>query len=169
MEFFYGKNNPFSNFYHINLWILLPWPFGWRRIHSSDQLYQFHKAYYIKDIGRSWDILGAKSALDCKKIGKKVKITNHLLWNRDKVGIMRYCLMEKFIYSDKNNFLSQLLLNSTPILAECNPFDKFWGIGLKLKDARFMAPTDWPGENWMGKLLMELREYLTMRKEGNPQ
>ena len=48
-------------------------------------------------------------------------------------------------------------------MAEASPKDKIWGIALDAETAKHINPEAWPGQNLLGKILMELKaEY---RKE----
>lgn len=62
-----------------------------------------------------------------------------------KLKIMRKALIEKFSVSEKAS--SVLLSTGDAILRESSVHDSFWGIG---KDGK--------GKNWLGKLLMEIRD-----------
>ena len=44
------------------------------------------------------------------------------------------------------------------VIAEASPKDKIWGIGLTADKASKLPPERWPGENLLGRILMELRE-----------
>ena len=51
-----------------------------------------------------------------------------------------------------------LLSTEDSILAEASPKDTVWGIGLTAAAAEKTDPSEWPGENLLGKVLMELRD-----------
>jgi ribA/ribD-fused uncharacterized protein len=51
------------------------------------------------------------------------------------------------------------------VLAEANPRDSYWGIGTSADTAPAQKGT-WKGQNWMGKMLMELRTELRGEKAG---
>ena len=53
-----------------------------------------------------------------------------------------------------------LLETEDAFLAEANPKDSIWGIGLDAETARQTNYYDWPGENFLGKILMEVRDEL---------
>lgn len=62
-------------------------------------------------------------------------------------------------FSHKN--LRQTLLDTGNLyIAEASPKDKIWGIGLKEADAQNMPRDLWPGQNILGKALMEIREEI---------
>ena len=90
-------------------------------------------------------IAKAKTAAKAKKIGRVVPIKED--WETVKMDVMRQLLRSKF----SNPKLKKLLLHTkTHKLVEGNWWgDTFWGVDMQGK-----------GSNWLGKLLMELREEL---------
>ena len=54
----------------------------------------------------------------------------------------------------------KLLATDNAFLAEANPNDKIWGIGLDEATARQTFSGEWPGENLLGWILMEVRDEL---------
>ena len=59
------------------------------------------------------------------------------------------------------------MATGTALLAECEPGDKIWGIGMALGDERCGDPHLWQGQNLLGYTLMEVRKRLNtddMRK-----
>jgi ribA/ribD-fused uncharacterized protein len=53
-----------------------------------------------------------------------------------------------------------LLETGDKILAYMNPADTIWGTGLDMMDSRIKEPFEWPGENILGFVLMEVRDEL---------
>lgn len=69
-------------------------------------------------------------------------------WNDAvKVEIMREVLREKFMQCEPAR--SALVATGAALLVEASPYDSFWGAG---RDGR--------GANWLGRLLVELRDSL---------
>ena len=57
--------------------------------------------------------------------------------------------------------LQQKLLDTgDEVIAEAVPFDDEWSCGLTAEQLKNTDPKFWPGHNYMGKILMELREEL---------
>jgi len=94
-------------------------------------------------------ILNAKSPAEAKKLGQGIKIRDD--WDLVKVDIMRTLITEKF----QNPFLSHRLIatNSAQLVLDNKWNDKFWGV---CRGA---------GENWLGKILMEVREKIKKELE----
>lgn len=78
------------------------------------------------------------------------------MWNEKKYEIVKTGVREKF--AQNPDLLAALLETGDAILAEASPKDTIWGIGLGAKAAAVTHMADWPGENLMGKILMDLRE-----------
>ena len=53
-----------------------------------------------------------------------------------------------------------LMTSDEKIIAEAVPDDKYWSAGLSRADIVWCDRSDWPGENMMGSLHMELRAQL---------
>jgi hypothetical protein len=53
-----------------------------------------------------------------------------------------------------------LLMTGDKILVEASPVDLKWGIGLTENNPLSEHPNEWQGTNWLGHVLMEVREYI---------
>lgn len=81
---------------------------------------------------------------EAKRIARVMDKEKRKDWGSIRVDVMREVLKIKFA---KQGFRDQLLATGDQELQECNTWgDKFWGI------------CDGEGSNWLGKLLMEIRE-----------
>jgi len=93
-----------------------------------------------------------------KKLGRQVKNFNQEIWDDKKYQIMVNVLKYKFL---QNQDLKSLLLSTgNSLIVEASPYDDIWGIGLNEVTAKKIKIEDWPGENLLGKALMEVRELL---------
>jgi N-glycosidase YbiA len=83
-------------------------------------------------------------AVVAKKLGKHVTLRED--WNEIKLQVMTYLLMQKFSHTE----FAKLLKDTSPHeLVEGNWWgDVFWGI------------CNGQGENWLGKILMQIRDEL---------
>lgn len=117
---------------------------------NSEAAYQAQKCLYPKE-----RMLFARLSSDeAKRLGQKV--TRRPDWDEVKLGIMEKIVFEKFT---QNPVLAQDLLDTgTKPLKEGNYWkDLYWGVDLKSGE----------GENHLGQILMQLREYF--RNNGIPK
>lgn len=109
-----------------------------------------YQAAKTLDLDEKKAILEAPTPGKAKRLGQKVTIRRD--WDKIKVGVMRDLLREKF----EDPSLRQLLLATYPNdLIEGNTWhDQFWG------DCSCPKHEDIMGANWLGTILMELREEI---------
>ena len=154
--FFYGQANSngfLSNFYRSTFEednILFD---------TVERYMHYHKALLFEDYTSANKILQAKTPLDTKRLGRKVKNFDPMTWNLNKKKIVKNGILLKFINNDK---LKKKLLDTgdlTLVEASCgrNP-DRIWGIGFSEKTA-LINKEKW-GLNLLGEILMEIREFL---------
>jgi ribA/ribD-fused uncharacterized protein len=103
-------------------------------------------------------ILNEVEPRQIKKYGRMVNNYNEKKWSEARYNVMCIALKHKFT---QNKELKQKLLDTGNLfLVEASPFDKIWGIGLSEDVARKTYCDEWPGENLLGRALMDTREYL---------
>ena len=69
-------------------------------------------------------------------------------WDGVKIDIMKKALLAKFI---QHEYLRKMLMGTKKrMLVERSPYDSFWGDG-----------GDGSGQNWLGRLLMEIRDSIS--------
>lgn len=134
IEKFEGKYEFLSNFYPCKIW------HQGHEFQCSESLYMAHKSGDKGDFAR----FAPLDAREAKKLGRKVNLQPG--WDDMRIGVMRKVLLYKF---DQNpNLKKQLMATGDSELIEGNWWkDHFWGV------------CNGVGENNLGKLLMELRDY----------
>ena len=148
---FYGKDSYLSNFFPA------PFILDGKTFLCSEQYFQYEKAVRASDGEAAGKILTSTEPVYQMHLGRKVKVTEEQ-WN-DVIAekTMEVALKAKF---NQNPELKKKLLNTgTRLIVECNVRDKFWGNGLRLLDANAAERPKWKGQNKMGTLLGQLREY----------
>lgn len=151
--YFYG--GPFSNWYCAKPLLLDPITNIY--FDSTEQLFMFYKADFFKDAETRIKIIGEFNPKEVKALGKQVKGFKKEAWDCVSFGYMVYVNYLKY---SQNSDLKQILLETEErILVEASPYDKIWGIGLSVEDAR--AGMSWQGQNLLGEALMEVRKMLT--------
>lgn len=141
-----------SNFYPGNVFL---WDM---QFHTAEHAYQYEK---IRPYTSPVELAHIMSIKDPGKFKRTVKRFLHDYpywqrpqqeqWDRVKVDHMRKVLQQKF----SNVTLHDKLMDTRPLeLIEGNMWnDAFWGVPLDKHGNRTK-----PGLNWLGKLLMELRD-----------
>jgi len=154
---FLGEKDPLSNMYRCSI------PFEGRMWHSSEQIYQYKKAAFAKNYDAAARIVDSINGFQAKRIGRGVFKDDTSLeeqWSKVKVRYMRRILRAKFNLTALKDYLSN---TGESYLIEVNRNDVFWGCGVEIGDETISTLT-YPGLNWMGKLLMELRVILSQDK-----
>jgi ribA/ribD-fused uncharacterized protein len=108
-----------------------------------------YQASKTLDKGSKDLIRKSKTPIEAKKLGRSLQLRND--WYDVRIDIMKCLVKEKF----ENPFLNHLLLEteSYSLINENKWNDKFWGV------------TKGVGENWLGKIIEEVRSEV--RKELN--
>jgi len=155
--FFYGHAagkpyNFLSNFY------VVPGGFYFRDLHfpTSEHAMMFSKAALMGDSISANLIKTAKTPLEAKKLGRKVKPFDQNKWERDREELMTAILVAKFSKSEMKKLL--LDIGESVCIYEASPRDKIWGIGLCKERAE--AGEAHRGKNLLGKCLMRARAQL---------
>lgn len=135
IDSFEGEYGFLSNFYPLSI------EYEGHIYNSSEHAYQ---AYKTIDPKKRLHIASAHSAFEAKRRGNAVEIRKD--WDNVKVEIMRGILKEKFKHPEMKQ---KLIDTGTAELIEGNWWgDTFWGT------------CNGKGQNWLGKLLMEIRKEL---------
>lgn len=111
---------------------------------TVEHAYQWQKASFLGDHETCNKIEIAKTPSEAKKLGRKA-VGNLEKWEAKKLAVMSELLFQKF----HDPVLKEKLISTYPhILIEGNAWhDRFWGVSFE----------DWTGMNWLGLLLMEVR------------
>ncbi len=153
---FWGEEDIYSNF-HPSRFSLDGNVFHW-----SEQAFMWLKAVEFGDRAVAQQILEQtprnSSPLECKRLGRKVSPFDEKTWSVRSVEAMRRAVSAKF--SQIPELRRQLLDSGDRILVEASPYDRIWGIGWGESDPQAQDPSQWKGQNLLGKVLMEVREQL---------
>jgi ribA/ribD-fused uncharacterized protein len=147
---FYGKNSPYSNFHYVEF------EYKGYKVTSSEQAFMLEKALMF-DKSMVKPILATTDPRAIKRLGRKVRNFDEKKWNKVRYDIMVDILLAKF---SNEPLKSQLLSTGDELMVEASPNDKIWGAGLAIGDARLNYPNYYPGQNLLGKALMEARTWL---------
>ena len=125
---------------------------------SAEQWMMYSKALLFSDYKSMELILNEKSPGKQKDYGRNVKGFKKEIWDKKKENIVYNGNYAKF---NQNEKLKKKLLNTRfKLLAEANPNDLIWGIGLSEFEAKKRYKTEWRGSNLLGIILMKVRDNL---------
>jgi len=124
----------------------------------AEQWMMSHKALLFGDTKTNESIMAASDPATIKCLGRQVKNFNESAWDKIKYDIVLQGNFYK--YSQNPELLDRLKQTGSKIIVEASKNDSIWGIGLEAKDAVKMNPSEWPGQNLLGKALMKVRSQL---------
>ena len=127
-----------------------------------EQYMMAQKAKLFHDSERYTAILRSTNPWECKDLGKQVKPFDSKAWDAVRYDVVKTANRAK--YEQNPDLMARLLSTGNAILAEASPKDNIWGIGLDASAASEMNPSEWPGQNLLGKILMELRAEFSGKK-----
>lgn len=129
----------------------------------SEQFFMYKKAMFFGDTETANKILQETEPKKHKDLGRLVKGFNKDIWDGVSFAIMEEAVYQKF----RQNLIeaNQLLRTGDKQLVEASPVDTIWGIGLHETNNLINDPTNWKGKNWLGQILVKVRERL--RKDFN--
>lgn len=146
IERFSGANAFLSNFY------VQDQPFGWHnyRWWTVEAAFQAAKCRHLRDV-RIIAHLPRDSPGDAKAHGRAARMRP--FWNELKVGIMYELVRSKFLVDPE--LFTKLKNTGNVSLVEGNRWhDNFWG------ECICHNCQDMDGQNWLGRILMEVRREL---------
>ena len=142
-----------SNFYKCNI------KFQNVKFSSLEQCYQWCKATLFDDDRTAHMIMKSTSPSEMKQLGRNVSGFDAAKWNRGKEQLMRNLVHEKF--SQNHHLLQKLCSTGTLHLAECTQSDTYYGTGISISNPKCMQKNNWPGNNMLGIILMDIRKDLS--------
>src|SRR5437764_4640028 len=143
------------------------WPSHWFRssfvidgvrYNCGEQWMMAEKARTFRDDRALNAILAASNPRKQKASGREVANYEDGRWRAVAHDRLYVGLLEKF---RQNPELGRALLDTgTDTIVEASPLDTVWGIGLAQDDPDATRPERWRGTNWLGEVLMRVRETL---------
>lgn len=98
-----------------------------------------------------------------KRMGREVKGFDKEAWEKVAQEVVFRGNYAKFSQNpDLWKFLDE---TGDDHLAESNPKDPIWGIGLGRDDPRATDKAQWQGKNWLGEALMKVRQQIRREKK----
>ena len=152
-----GDYGCFSNWFQADFYYC-------NRVFSSvEQFMMFSKVMMFRQYDLAKQIMASKDPATIKKLGRtKFPEFNAKIWDKTCYAIVKRGVRAKFAQND--NLLEELLSTGNKTLAEASPRDMKWGIDIAIDDPARSTPSKWTGQNLLGKILMEVRDELRIRK-----
>ena len=116
------------------------------------------KALLFGDIEQAARIMRSNDPRSAKHLGRGVQGFEKSAWSKRARQIVEAGCLLKFAQCPEAQRV--LLATGDRQLVEASPHDQIWGIGLSTSSAQAVAPSEWPGLNWLGHVLVRVREQL---------
>ena len=147
--FFFGKTNVFSQFYPCTFVV------DEKTYCCAEQYMHEQKALLFGDHKIAKQIMETSDPVTMKRLGRQVANFDESVWENESKKIVTSGNIAKFLQN--SDLKSKLFATYPKILAEANPNDRIWGIGLSSDDPRAKNEKTWRGENRLGYILMTVR------------
>ncbi|MFC2661713.1 MAG: NADAR family protein [Eubacterium sp.] len=157
-----GFHEPEKEYGFLSNWYEAEFTIDGKTFTSIEQYMMYRKAVVFHDEEHAQKVLSLTDAREIKAIGRKVRNYNDTVWNGVRQIIVYEGLMAKF--TQNKELRDKLLATGGAILAECNPGDPIWGIAMERDDENRYYMETWKGSNYLGFLLMMVREKLKKEK-----
>ena len=103
---------------------------------------------------RSWQAAPKRQ----KEIGRGVRNFDEDRWNNVAKEIVLQGNLAKFTQNE--DMAKTLISTGNKKLVEGAHYDRIWGVGLAWDDPKIIDPANWRGTNWLGEILMSVRDTL---------
>lgn len=143
---------------------LYPSPFRYfdYEFENAEQYFTFMKARICRDEEIEEKVMqAAAEPRKTRRMRRRMDQENQTsieLWPEIRREVMRWGVRQKFLQNPE--LLQKLLSTNYALLAEATDSNTVWGIGLPMEEYKKYKPGNWPGENLMGKVLMDVRREL---------
>lgn len=124
----------------------------------AEQWMMAGKARLFDDEGSLQKIMAARSAQDCKQLGREVANYDDTRWSDARFDLVTQGSAAKF--GQDAALKDYLLATGDELLVEAAPQDRIWGIGLDRDDPDASNPLAWRGLNLLGFALVRARSVL---------
>ena len=153
---FYRENEEYGCFSN---WYRADFEYAGMRFTSVEQFMMYHKVSLFRQRELEERILATDDPAVIKKLGRtKFREFDGELWEKISYAIVKRGVRAKF--EQNEDLLRNLLDTGERVMAECSLRDTKWGIGVAIDDPNCCRPGTWKGQNYLGRILMEVRDDL---------
>ncbi len=140
-------------------WYPAEFDYAGKHFLNAEQFMMYHKVMMFGKYDLAEQIMKSKDPYECKKIaGQKFPEFRAEIWEEVCQTVVKRGVKAKFVQNP--DLLKKLLGTGEALLAECSPYDRKWGIGIDIKDPDRLDCSKWKGSNYLGRILMEVRDEL---------
>ena len=131
------------------------------KYNCTEQYMMAKKAGLFGDEQAHLKIMASNDPREQKRIGKTVENFVTDRWNAVARDIVFRGNMAKFTQIPE--LFAYMINTGDEEIVEASPEDTIWGIGLSANDPDAYDKTKWKGTNWLGEVLMSVRDVLVRR------
>ncbi|WP_295695495.1 NADAR family protein [uncultured Maricaulis sp.] len=142
----------------LSQWHPSPFIQDGKRYGCAEQFMMEQKACLFGDEAMAARIMATSEPHEQKLMGSRVSGFDDAVWTRHREEIVYTGNRAKF--QQNAGLAKKLSRTGDAILAEANPRDLNWGIGLSEDDPRAQIPNEWRGANLLGYILMRVRSEI---------
>lgn len=143
---------------YLSNWQKATFSLGGVTFSCVEQYYMWMKATLFEDAAAAKAIMGTGNCTKMKKFGREVRGFKPGVWKRHQPGVLLEGSRAKF--AAHPHLAERLLATNHRRIAEASPSDVICGIGMGPDDPRAADPSNWHGENLLGKALEQIRTEL---------
>jgi len=160
-SYFWGHTNKYNEQvgkFCFSQWHESPFTINGITYKTSEHWMMAHKAMLFDDLDAFNKIILSNKPAEAKELGRQVIGYDDQIWNKNKFEIVKLGNIHKF---NQNPVLAEYLLKTeNRVIVEASPVDAIWGIGLSQDSKDIDNIYAWRGENLLGFVLMEVRDFL---------
>lgn len=152
--FFYGvknANGEFSNHF------VREFKVNGNKFRCVEQYMMAQKALIFRDFETFNNIMNSKDPVEMKRLGREVKNFKAEKWDELKKKVVKNAVFAKF--SQNEDLRKMLLETGVKLIAESNPADRVWGIGMRACKAA-EDHNNWKGKNQLGYTLTRVKKAI---------
>lgn len=161
-NFFWGHTNKYNEEigkFCFSQWFDCPFVVNDIVYKTTEHWMMARKALLFDDLTAFDKIINCDKPSEAKELGRQVIGYEEQIWNDHKFEIVKVGNIHKF--NQHPQFADYLLKTENKILVEASPVDIIWGIGLSQNSKDIENIYAWRGENLLGFVLMETRDFLS--------
>jgi len=129
------------------------------KYNCTEQYMMAKKAGLFGDEKAQLKIMNSNDPREQKRIGRTVEGFVADRWNVVARDIVFKGNVAKFVQN--SDLRAYMLATGDQEIVEASPEDTIWGIGLSADDPDAYFKSKWKGTNWLGEVLMNVRDVLT--------